>query len=670
MIQKPVYFAVLLVIMMIGGFVVPAGAEAPDTTKSYQIKEIIVSERYRNTDIRSTNGVQTMQREHLQSMPGLLLSDAVKYFSGVNLKDFGGIGGLKTISVRSLGANHTAVSLDGITVNDVQTGQIDLSQFSLEMLETTGISQGQADQLFQPARNFASGSLLQLQTHFPDFRFKQKITGKVSLKAGSFGLVNPSGYLFYKINNRWQVGLTGEMLVSRGDYPYVMTYGADSSTVERRTNSDVQTFKGELRLKGQLSEKENLTVLSSLRSTERGLPGATIFYNSQHYAHQRLSEQSFFTQAHYQNRIAENWSVQSHLKYNHGYLRYQDPDFMDSSGGLDNSYEQDEYYLSGSVLFVPTDEWTFSASSDVFYQDMQANISGFVSPARWSYLQSVQARYSTEQMQASAGYVGTFVWDESDQSRKFTHGSPYLGLSYYPLKNKDLHIRMFYKDVFRLPTFNDMYYPMVGSRDLNPEKARQLNIGLTFPIQWQDDFNFTFTADGYKNWVTDKIVTFPNKNTFNWTVMNFGQVEITGLDLTGEVNYVLSDKISLVAQAGYTYQKSLDVTEPGGRTWLHQLPYTPRISGSGRITLVNPLVNIAYGLLWSGHRYALIENYAENRLPGYAEHNVSFVKDIRSGDQLLQCKFEVLNLWNENYQIVRWFSMPGRNFRIGATYSF
>ena len=40
------------------------------------------------------------------------VADALRYLAGVQVKDYGGIGGLKTVNVRSLGSQHVAVSYD------------------------------------------------------------------------------------------------------------------------------------------------------------------------------------------------------------------------------------------------------------------------------------------------------------------------------------------------------------------------------------------------------------------------------------------------------------------------------------------------------------------------------------------------------------------------------
>ena len=58
--------------------------------------------------------------------------------------------------VRSLGAKHTAVSYDGVTITDAQSGQVDISRFSLDNVEMVSLSIGQSDDIFQTARVYAS----------------------------------------------------------------------------------------------------------------------------------------------------------------------------------------------------------------------------------------------------------------------------------------------------------------------------------------------------------------------------------------------------------------------------------------------------------------------------------------------------------------------------------
>jgi outer membrane cobalamin receptor len=77
-------------------------------------------------------------------------------------------------------------------------------------------------------------------------------------------------------------------------------------------------------------------------------------------------------------------------------------------------------------------------------------------------------------------------------------------------------------------------------------------------------------------------------------------------------------------------------------------------------------VNLAYTFLWSGKRYAGYQNYAEFRLPGYDDHGISVYKSLKIKDLKVNVKAEMLNIFNKQYAVVKWFPMPGRSFRFTA----
>ena len=107
-----------------------ARAQRSDTLKNVKVFAI------KKTDLFAVPvQIQQLNKTQLQQINSISVADAARFFSGVVLKDYGGIGGLKTNSVRSLGANHTGVLYDGMMMGDAQGGQIDLGTISLDQLE-------------------------------------------------------------------------------------------------------------------------------------------------------------------------------------------------------------------------------------------------------------------------------------------------------------------------------------------------------------------------------------------------------------------------------------------------------------------------------------------------------------------------------------------------------
>src|SRR5690554_982137 len=180
---KQKVFLLIFVVLTVGN-----GVTGQTVADSLELPEVVISERFRDREMRSTAPRHILIDEQIGQLNALQLSDAVKHFPGVTIRDYGGIGGLKTISVRSLGAHHTAVSYNGIVLSDQQTGQIDIGRFSLDNVERLTLHNGQDDRIFRPARTFAATSALEITTAAPRFADNKRVNGKATLRGGSFGL--------------------------------------------------------------------------------------------------------------------------------------------------------------------------------------------------------------------------------------------------------------------------------------------------------------------------------------------------------------------------------------------------------------------------------------------------------------------------------------------------
>ena len=648
-----------------------------DTARTYFIPEITVSDIYQTREVRSTAPLQIFSKDALKNLNALQVSDAVKHFAGVTVKDYGGIGGLKTISIRSLGAQHTAVGYDGITLTDCQTGQIDLGRFSLDNVDQLSLSNGQSDNIFQPARFFASAGILNIQTLTPRFEDGKHTNISASFKTGSWGLVNPSLLLEQRISRKWTVSANSEWMSSDGHYPYTLYYGneeGDLSSREKRKNTDVQTFRAEAGLYGNFSDKEQWRLKAYYFQSSRGLPNATTFYYT--HSSQRLWDKNTFIQSQYKKEFNRQWVFQTSAKWNWSYQRYLDPDYKGSTGEIENSYYQQEYYLSGSVLYRLLNNLSFSFSSDGSINTMNANLNDFAHPTRYSWLTAFAGKYVNNWLTLSASALATVIYEQADKGgsagnhRKL---SPYVSASFKPFDKEEFRIRIFYKDIFRLPSFNDLYYGETGNNKLKPENARQYNIGLTYSKDVCPFLPYlSATVDAYYNKITDKIIAYPTKNLAVWSMRNLGSVEIKGIDVTGSVSLQPCEKLRINLSGNYTYQRALDVTnsDPAseeGRTYKHQIAYTPRVSGSGQVGIETSWVNLSYSFLFSGKRYAVGQNIAANRLDSYSDHSISASRDFRIKKVTTSLSVEMLNIMNKNYEIVKSFPMPGRSVR--ATFS-
>ena len=115
-------------------------AELDSIYNDFRIDEVEVIARALTKDVIIP---QTLKGAELQDLNALSVADALRYFAGVQIKDYGGVGGIKTINVRSMGSQHTAVYYNGVQLGNAQNGQVDLGRFSLDNMEQIDLFNGQ-----------------------------------------------------------------------------------------------------------------------------------------------------------------------------------------------------------------------------------------------------------------------------------------------------------------------------------------------------------------------------------------------------------------------------------------------------------------------------------------------------------------------------------------------
>ena len=644
----------------------------------HRLETVGVSAGRTHSPVTATSSLQVIESREISNLPALNVSDVLKTFAGLVIRDYGGVGVMKTVAMRGFGSQHTAVSYDGIAASDCQTGQIDLSKFSLGNVEQISVNSGTPDDIFLPARLMASASLLRIQTLRPEFREKKPVNLNFHFTGGSFGLWNPSLLIENKIYQKKDdaypfvySSLNVNYLQSDGRYPFLVRYGGDgdSTSMEKRTNSDVRTVSVEGNVFTDFNSHSRLNVKLYYYWSDRGLPGAVIFYNTQ--SNERLTDHNVFGQVHYENRFNHRFAYQVNAKFNFAKQRYLNPEYLNAARFIDNTYIQREYYLSNTFLYAPHRVISLSLSNDLIFGNMSANLYDFVYPSRLQVLTMLSAYVNTRHVDVRAGLLHTGVanWAKAGEAGdNLSRFSPSAGISIKPLLSEAFHIRAFYKNIFRLPTFNDLYYTEVGNRNLRPEDTHQFDIGASYAKSFRKNTIFiTLGADGYYNLVKDKIVAIPNKNLFVWTMLNFGKVEIDGVDANASFRYQIIKDLSVSLSGSYTYQRAVDKTDRSSKTYLHQIPYTPLHSGSLSLMIETTWVEVGYTMVAAGKRYALQQNVAANELAPYTDHSLTLGHDFDiKGKVTVGVKAELLNLADNHYEIIRNYPMQGRSFRVGV----
>ena len=324
---------------MLGSVCVAYGNHPDSMSFNCKIEEVVVTGKTRDL-LPTTNTSQTLNLKKSDRLVLQSVSDAVRRMAGAEIKDYGGIGGLKTVSVRGLGAKHTLVCYDGMPVTDCQNGQVDLGRFSLDQLDEIRLYIGEICEIDASALHFVSPSVLNLMSYDPDYTDKNyhvvaKITG------GSFGFVNPHLFFDHKIgeNKYNKIKASADFSRADGNYPYTLTNGT-LKTEERREHSESVCGHGELSGRYFLSPKAQVRAKIHYYVSDRDLPGGVVYYNT--VSNETLKDKNAFAEV----VSRTDWDRTMLIiggKFNWNGCYYHDEAMMYPGGKLDNRYFQREW---------------------------------------------------------------------------------------------------------------------------------------------------------------------------------------------------------------------------------------------------------------------------------------------------------------------------------------
>ena len=617
---------------------------------------------------------QKMEKAQIQLLQAIDVGDLVQKFAGVTLKSYGGLGGMKTISVRGIGGSHTSIVQDGFAVQNTQTGQIDLSNIQTESMENISLSVGGINGSLLPVSAYLSGSSLQIQSF--ENRFSSKpLQIRASLKGGSFGQLD--SYLTLKYNHKKLfLSVYGKYRRADGAYPFELENGKHTYSGERY-NSDLQESYGGLGFGYRFNRKSILKASYQFNVADKGLPGAVIFYNPT--AIQRLKNEMH--QVNLDHRyFASKFDVRNYVSFRYEDLNYIDRGYLNNAGYLDQDFFNAS--LQHGITFQTHNvidssktknlDTRFFGGAEQTYSELHSSIANFAAPKRYELKGVLGMDLNWKKLHTIIQVGGQAVFDENKlatASPNRTVFTPYFlaeaNQNWLFLGRPNLWV----KRSFKVPTFNELYYNQIGNTMLKPEIANQINAGTKYEFNFKRS-QLQFEVAAYFNLVENKIVAIPTKNLFVWSMQNVGKAQILGSDIQFVYIYNLNNwKMS--THLNYSFQKVQDLTDRNSPTYGHQLPYLPQHTGNISASIQYKKAGISYTALLTSERFALNENIPSNQINGFVVHDVSAYYQWSSQEkQKLKVSLTVKNVSNETYAFVRYYVMPGTNFLISINYEF
>ena len=657
--------ASIVLFMLLG--TISAAQEKTDTLSASRISStfgsLVVPQRISVRELEAVNGV----------------SEAIRRFAGVQLRDYGGVGGLKTVNVRSLGSEHTGVFIDGIQIDNAQNMQVDLGRFGTDDIRSVSLFTGQKVSPLQSAKEYSSASALYLESAEPVFLGRKRDNRRIGVAGGSFGTISPSMTWEHLFKGGQSMRLTGEAISTDGryrfhvkdfrQYPDGTIAGYD--TTMTRMNGDLRSVRLVWRLFSSGKGDSSWNIHAYFYDSERGLPGP-VYKRAGEYplSEDRQNDMDAFLQGRIVRSFGK-WSVSGKAKYSFSHLEYVDfPELRPEMPSAHFNYLNHSAYVSGAAMGRFGKAFKLNLAQDLQYDLLDADMVSFAMPRRFSSWScaSLMAGKGPFEAAVTALYLAvhdTFLSGGSRRGADRNVLMPSLVARWKP--SGRFSMNGFAKRSYRMPTFNDLYYTTVGSKTLDPEDAIQFDLGAEWLALSSKGQTLSFKVDAYHNRLKNKIIAVPTSNQFRWSMYNLGKVLVFGSDVVAD--YALSaGKTSAGATLRYTFQRALDRSLSGAEGG--QVPYIPVHSGSANVfgELSGWRADITF--FATGERYTTSANLPAYRLDPWVTLDAALSKTLAFRSSSLRIKLCLNNLLDEQYEIVDNYPMPGFNFRLMAEYTF
>jgi len=611
--------------MFLTSLLIAAGllvAETPDTLQAVTIV--------------ADKGVVVSRTDTLALRADGTATQALLRIPGLGISDYGGLAGLKGVSLRGLGTAHTDIYLDGVRVSNFQSGQNDLGMLPMEVLGTAVVDYAQNSVSFRTAKPV-----------FGDSPF----AGQVGLQAGSFGTWMPSVRFDVKASERVALSAYASGIISKGDFPIAdefipRTADGSASTGIRRTGNDIKQLRAGFDLFGALQGGE-WQIKSYINASDRGTPGSISWPSED-----RQQDKNLVLQGSLRKAFSDLYTLNLSAK------GAWDEIFYKSVWG-DSVYAFTDLQLNSSHTFRLTDWWGVSLAADLEHGALKSP--GLYDASRTAAIAAVATAIRLNRFQADLAleYRGTF-----DKGKAALNSlSPSIDLRFTLFEGFDFVA--FGRRAFRAPTFNELYYPGYGNPDLKPEDAWLFDLGIDWHTALGDAWSLGLKLDGYYNTLKDKIVSAPvEPDSWIWLPYNVGKAEAKGLDAALNLRYD-NGKLAGGLSARYSRQSALDKT-PDSYTFDQQLPYIAKntVVLAGDIALAGWRLDAVWN--WRGGRFD-----SNGEIPDWNTLDLTLRKDFTLGKVgVLGLNISVRDLLDCRYELVRDYPMPGRSILGGFTFKF
>jgi iron complex outermembrane receptor protein len=219
----------------------------------------------------------------------------------------------------------------------------------------------------------------------------------------------------------------------------------------------------------------------------------------------------------------------------------------------------------------------------------------------------------------------------------------------------------------RVPDFNERFWKPGGNPDLLPEINRTVRGGLEY-IRRSRNRKCWLEAEAkpYYNWVINWIQWLPGMDGF-WRPQNFKEVMVYGTKLKADYSINLGGTDLILGQALDLCRSIASNSSDDSEKF--EMVYTPRLINRSSFTFnyFNKEIGLTYQ--YTSSRFTDEENSSFSDLPGYEIVSVWLGWRINRSSFESSLRLKCENVFNEQYQSVRLYAMPGRVFSVSLVFN-
>lgn len=525
------------------------GARAQEASETIEVRGERPQGSVRAPAAQSTVVEATRFAGEVRSLPELLLNAP-----GASIHSLGGPGQAATLSLRGATADESLILLDGIPLQGVGGGAVDLATIPATLLDRLVVTRGVLGAQFGAG---ALGGVVELVPHAA----RGAASGHAQVAAGSFGTVQVAADATAPVADGGVViGVQGDRTAGDFDYARQLTPGIPAAPYFGYTRSNADALRGSALLRiAQPVRAGEFSAIVQASAGDRGLPGPSNAVTTR----SRERDETGLAGLGLSGALGEgSWTVRAWGRLDRILLEGVQPfgDCADGDPGCPRVDQRGSGLRTEGEARVPVGarhllSVTLSGGED--------RVHGGGAGVHARALVSAAARDDVAIAQGLSLHPAVRL----DRIGNETGVSPALSAAWAPRPGGPLTLRAGWGLSFRAPTFNELYLQtgaIAPNPDLRPERAWSADAGATFRSGATQ-----ISAAVFWSSYRDLIVYELNPSANQVKPLNVGRARIFGAEL--QASLPLPHGFS--AEAAYTWLRSVN-ERPGARQDA-QLAYRP-----------------------------------------------------------------------------------------------